>query len=445
MKIKNKNVNRKRSQALTIVGALSILTLTLAACSSLGGLTSNDPEGVVRATWTPEVHPTDLPYRVESENISYFGDAPVVAIFGSADPADNSPLQAFNLSTEDEYAISALTPGPISTWSRPIMAENKNLYFQIGSQLYLLTPEGSTSVVGLPFDEGDPVLCNWSWQGQLVCLNALMTEGYLVDQDLNVVEMPLPAYTVTDESVDYYPPYRAGENTMRILQTQASWSGGLWTVHFRDLNLETHNVTSQQIQLNYNFGRTYAFGSGDYGAGYASPEADIYTQSDEALVVLGMTDDGQKILIQSALERWDDLGELISVRDWVEVYDKSTETPTHVETPFNLNDLDNHNHIYQNHLITNWRYNEGRTRFPIWPGVFDLETGELLFNTFDVYGTADYYTEIQPYGEDWLLKSFYGVGFLNQHGIYFTTYNFPAELANAFEDATYKLTQPMEP
>lgn len=421
-------------------GALLILAFTLQACSSLGGLTGNAPEGAARVTWTAEPHSTDVPFHIEGETLSYFGDTPVLAIFGSVDPADDSPLQAFNLSTEDEYAISALTPGPISTWSRPIMAEDNTLFFQIGPKLYKLLPGGAAASVDLPFDEEDPVFCNWSWKGQLACLNDLMTQGYLVDRDLNVVEMPLPAYTVADESVDYYPPYRVGESTMRILQTKASQSEGLWTVRFRDLNLETYNVTSQQIQLNFDFGRTIGI-----GYGYAVPEFDTYIQSDEALVVLGMTDDGQKILIQSALERWDDLGELISVMDWVEVYDKSVETPTHVEMPFNLNDLDNDNHIYQNYLITNWRYNEGQTRFPIWPGVFDLETGEMLFGTFDVYGTADYYTEIQPYGEDWLVKSFYGVGFVNQYGIYLTTYDFPEEFANAFEDATYKLTQPMEP
>lgn len=419
-------------------GLLFLLAFILAACFSLGGLIGKTPEGVARATWTSEVHPTDLPYQVETEVLSYFGDAPVLAIFGSEDPEDKAPLQAFNLSTEDEYAISILPPGPISTWSRPMVAEDKSLYFQIGDQVYRLTPEGSAAAVDLPFDEQDPVFCNWSWKGQLVCLNALMTQGFLVDQDLNVVEMPLPAYSVADESVAFYPPYRVGENAIRIVQTKASWSGGQPVVSYRDLDLETRSVTNQQIQLNFDFERTLVLSDSSVNS---APK--FYTQSDEALTVFGITDDGEKILIQSLMEQKDDLGNPTDVLFWVELYDKQDERLTHIEMPLNASDPNNY--IYQDYLITNWQFFEGETRYPIWPGVFDLKTGELLFDSTKVYGTTSMFTEIVPYGENWLVKSFYGVGFVNQHGLFLQVYYYPEEIVEAFEDGTYTLTQPMEP
>ncbi len=55
------------------------------------------------------------------------------------------------------------------------------------------------------------------------------------------------------------------------------------------------------------------------------------------------------------------------------------------------------------------------------------------------------FTEIVPYGENWLVKNFYGVGFVNQHGLFLQAYYFPEVMVEAFKDGTYILTQPMEP
>ena len=118
------------------VAVLLFLAFVLQACSSLS-VTQDLP---ARATWTPVAHPTDQPYRAKEEVLSYFGATPAIVIFGSQDPESDTPLQAINLSTEDVYDVAALTPGPINTWSRPIMSADKELFFQIGPQLHKLMP-----------------------------------------------------------------------------------------------------------------------------------------------------------------------------------------------------------------------------------------------------------------------------------------------------------------
>ncbi len=154
--MKNQSIKRN------VIGALLLLAITLQACSFLWG---EHPGYGSQATWTPQPQMTDEPYHVEVENVSYFGDDTVVAIFGSQDLEDTAPIQMFNLTTEDVYDVSALTRGPISTWSRPFMTEDKQLFFQIGDMLYKLSPGGGVSSIEVPFNDEDPIFCNWSWQG----------------------------------------------------------------------------------------------------------------------------------------------------------------------------------------------------------------------------------------------------------------------------------------
>ena len=436
----NKNgEKRSKAHALAIIGVLLILAFTLPACSSLGRLMGGAPEATPRATWTPESHPTDMPYHVEAEGYDYFEGMLLLAVFGREDPESTDPLQALNFSTKDVYNVSALTPGPISTWSRPIMAEDKDLFFQIGHILYELSPRGGVSSIEIPFDEEDPVFCNWSWQGQLVCLNGLMTRGYLVDQDLNMVEMTLPAYQVADDSVTFYAPYRVGESTMRILQTTTNPVGGLFAVHYRDLDLNTLTVSDQQITLNYEFRRTFYMSSSAAGS-----EPLFYELSQDYLDVLGMTDDGEKIFLQSSLVGTDQAGNVIDDMLWVELYDTQDEEPVQVETTSNL--ANQHNQIYQDYLITQWLYYEGESPDPIWPAVYDLRTGDLMFDSTDFLDLGDHYTEILPFDDNWLVGCYYGVNLVNQDGFHMNTYYFTEDIIDGFIDpGSYTVTQPMEP
>ena len=436
----NKNgEKRSKAQAPAVIGILLILAFALQACSSLGGLMGDAPEATPRATWTPEPRSTDMPYHVEVEGFDYFEGMPFLAIFGRENPESTDPLQVLNLSTKDVYDVSTLTPGPISTWSRPIMAEDKNFFFQIGRILYKLSPGGGTASIEIPFSEEDPVLCNWSWQGQLVCLNGLMTQGYLVDQDLNMVEMPLPAYRVADESVAFYAPYRVGESTMRILQTTTNQVGGLFAIHYRDLDLNTLTVSDQQIIMNYEFRRSFYMGNSAAGS-----EPLYYELSQDYLEVLGMTDDGEKIFLQSSLVGTDQAGNVMDDMLWAEIYDQKGEEPVQVEMAVEISRRGNR--IYQDHLITPWLYYEGESPDPILPAVYDLGTGDLVFDSDIVFGSSEYYTEILPYGDNWLVGSLFSVSLINEFGFPMDTYYFTDEIIDAFIDpGSYTVTQPMEP
>ena len=424
----------KKTRIWFAVGVLLFLTFTLQACSSPGA-TRDMP---ARATWTPVAHPTDLPYQVEGEAPSYFGETPALVIFGSQNPEDKSPLQAINLSTEDDYDVAALTPGPLSTWSRPIMSADKELFLQIGPQLYQLLPGGSVTALDLPFDGEDPVFCNWSWQGQVVCLNALMTEGYLVDRDLNLVEMSLPAYAPANDSVAFYPPYRVGENAIRIVQTKTGRAGNQMVIYYRELNLDTQSVSNQQFNIDFNFNRVVEIDE-------VSNDSDVYmfTQSDEPPIVQGVTDDGSIAYIQSTLKYASDEGGESSLY-WMEMYDQQADGPVHLELPLNFRYPEKN--FYQNHLITNWFYFERENRMVLWPGVYDLETGELLFDSIRVFDNERTFTEILPYGENWLVGCFYGLGFVNDEGHFMKTFYFPDEVVADYpNDGLYVVTQPMEP
>ena len=173
-------------------------------------------------------------------------------IFGSQNTDDETPLKILNISTDDVYDVSTITPAPVSTWSRPIVAENKDVYFQVGGILYVLSPGGQTRSNELPYDVENPAYCNWSWKGQLVCLNDVMTAGFLVDQDLTLVEMDLPANS-GDVSEVYYEPYRVGENRIRIVQVRTKTVNGRETVFFKELDLETLTIQSQQIRIEADF------------------------------------------------------------------------------------------------------------------------------------------------------------------------------------------------
>ena len=434
--IKSRSLDRKKTRIRFAVGVLLFLTFSLQACSSPGA-TRDMP---ARATWTPVAHPTDQPYQAESEALSYFGETPAVVIFGSQDPDDDTPLQAINLSTEDIYNAAILGPGPISTWSRPIMSADKELFFQIGPKLYQLLPEGGAGAIDLPFDQEDPVFCNWSWKGQVVCLNALMTEGYLVDQDLNLVEMPLPGYTPADATAAFYPPYRVGENAIRIVQKTTSRAGGQPVVFYRELDLETLTMANVRVDFDLQFGRRFIPSNH-----VAYSEANMYDQFDGPLDVLGITGDAGKVIIRTLMEKRDDEGNLTDTVSWIEMYDQEADWPEYIgEYPSNVTSPEKI--FYHNQMITMYRYAEEEMREPLLPGVYDLETVYLLFDSAEVFGNTEMHTEILPYGDDWLVGCYYGLGLVTQTGNHLITEYFPDEIVETYGDVgLYVVSQPMEP
>lgn len=438
--LKNQSVKRN------VLGALLLLAITLQACSFMGEST---PDMAARPTWTPQPQMTDEPYHVEVDEVSYFGDDTVVAIFGSQDPEDTTPLQMFSLTTEDVYYdVSALTPGPISTWSRPFMTEDEQLFFQIGDMLYKLSPGGGVASIEVPFNEEDPIFCNWSWQGQLVCVNELMTEGFLVDQDLNVTEMSLPAYAITDDTIAFYAPYRAGENMMRILQTTTTTVGSRFAVHYRDLDLTTLTITDQQLVMAYDFrAKFYMNNVGSYSSQYA------YQLGQDTLEVLGMSDDGEQIFLQHYVVSLDNTGNWVDGKLWGRIATPRDEMPIYFELYSSR--VRSGSWFYDEHLITKWMHLGGYNR--LWPEVFDIRTGELLFISVNTLGQERVFTVIQPYRENWLAMANYGVSILNEYGYNVKDYYFPDEIIETYlgEDGDsitnglgyvlYTITQPMEP
>ena len=93
-------------------------------------------------------------------------------------------------------------------------------------------------------------------EGQLVCLNNAMTTGFLVDQDLNVVEMNLPVDRIFDDE-GYYEPYRIGENGMRTIYAVPEISSVRTTAFYKDLDLETLTVQLKSIRIEEDLYETF--------------------------------------------------------------------------------------------------------------------------------------------------------------------------------------------
>ena len=414
-----------------LVSVLFVLVLSLQACSPLSEMDMRETAGI-RATWTPAPHPTDRPYEVDTKYMSYLGGGPVLAILGSLDPEDTAPLKVQNITTDDVYDVSSITPASANTWSRPIVAENKDVYFQVGSTLYILSPGGKTRSKELPFDEQDPAYCNWSWKGQLVCLNDVMTAGFLVDQDLTVVEMDLPADN-GGSSGPYHEPYRVGENGMRAIQVVTNTFNGRETVFYKDLDLESITVRSHQVRIEQDFNRTL-YGSDGFE----------YTPAGGNLTVIGISDDGDKIYLCSSMT---DLSAHLAVtKYWVETFDVPTQELTYNEMEINP---DVEMKFHQNYMITNLLFDENDLVYKR-PVIIDLESGEILEefsrNYYYFYSTDHVNYSILPYGAGWIFRSPYNLEYHRINGEMMDTYylmDYMLELIGP--DSYYTITQPIEP
>ncbi len=252
-----------------------------------------------------------------------------------------------------------------------------------------------------------------------------------------MTEMTLPAYAIANDTVAFYAPYRAGENTMRILQTTTNSVGSRFAVHYRDLDLTTLTITDQQLVMAYDFRRKIYMN--DYGS-YSTPN--IYELGQEYLDVLGMTDDGEQIFLEYTILSKDDLGNVVAGKLWGEIATTRDEIPVHI-------DLDSYlprsgTWIYREHFITLWENLGGYRR--LWPDVYDIRTGELLFESANTLGQERIYSEILPYQENWLVILNYGASFMNEYGFYMMTYYWPDEILEAFtKDGLSTISQPMEP
>ena len=412
-----------------LFGISSLLLLTLQACYPLTG----SEQGVApRATWTPMVQLTDKPFQFKSETFSYFGETPALVIFGSRNPEDETPLKILNISTDDVYEVAMITPAPASTWSRPILAEDQELYFQIGDMLYILSPGGQVRSIELPYDEENPAYCNWSRKGQLVCLNNAMTTGFLLDRDLNVVALQLPA-GAEDGSGMYYEPYRVGENTMRSVQRMTRMVNGWETVFYKDLDLETGTVQSLQIQIEEDFNREFSFKPGP-SAPY------VHAVQEEGNVdVIGISETGDKVYISSFITAI----QYRNTKRWLaEVYDGLSLELLNYDIQVSHASEKN---FYKHYVIAGWVFdadNDVNTQ----PSVIDLETGEIVFEAAGSLNNNEFVNFILPYGDDWIAGDSLGVHYYRGNGSWMVSYKFSDEIIESLgQDSYYTISQPIEP
>jgi len=390
-----------------------------------------------RATWTPVAQPTDQPYQVETESLSYFGETPVLVIFGSQDPEDETPMKILNISTDDIYDVSTITSAPASTWSRPIVVENKDVYFQVGDTLYILSPGGQTHSIELPYNELNPAYCNWSWKGQLVCLGNTMTTGFLVDQALNVVELQLPV-DGEDSSEAYYEPYRVGENGMRIVQITPEISNVRTTVFFKDLDLETLTIQSKSIRIEEDLYQTFYDLKG-------TNELDVMaiTREEGEIDVIGISDSGDKFYLASHVTYTKPhRGGGTKTRWWTDVYDGSIMETLNID--FEIGHSVGKKFV-GDYLITGWLFDLGNGIIKQ-PTVYDLDAGEIVFEASGSLSNNEIVNFILPYADGWVACDTLGVHYYHDSSNLLFTYTFPNEIIELLgQDSYYTISQPIEP
>lgn len=417
-----------------LVIVLIFLVLTLQACSSLSDV---NQAASTKATWTPVAQPTDQPYQVKTETLSYFGNTPVLVIFGSQDPEDATPLKQLNISTEDDYDVSSIPPASVSIWSRPIVAENKEVYFQVGDMLYVLSPGGQTRSIELPYDVENPAYCNWSWKGQLVCLNNAMTTGFLVDQDLNVVEMHLPADAGIDGEA-YYEPYRVGENGIRTIYAIPEISNVRAIVFYKDLDLETLTVQSKRIRIEEDL----------YGTFYDGPttnELDVMAINRKVgeIDVIGISESGDKVYLASHVTYTQPhISSSTRTRWWTDVYDGS--------------EMDTINFAFEiipsvgkkltgDYLITGWLF-DPENGINEQPTVYDLDAGKIILSASGSILVTEIVNFILPYADGWIAGDTLGMYYYRSSGNLMISYSFPEEIVVSMgPDSYYTVSQPLEP
>lgn len=419
---------------MNLVIVLIFLVLTLQACSSLSDV---NQAASTKATWTPVVQPTDQPYQVKTETLSYFGNTPVLVIIGSQDPEDAMPLKLLNISTEDDYDVSSIPPASVNIWSRPIVAENKEVYFQVGDMLYVLSAGGQTRSIELPYDVENPAYCNWSWKGQLVCLNNAITTGFLVDQDLNVIEMQLPADAWIDGEA-YYEPYRVGENVIRTIYTIPEISNVRATVFYKDLDLETLTVQSKRIRIEEDL----------YGTFYDGPttnELDLMAinRKEGEIDVIGISESGDKVYLASHVTYTQPhRGGGTKTRWWTDVYDGS--------------EMDTMNFDFEiitsvgkkltgDYLITGWLF-DPENGINEQPTVYDLDAGKIVLSASGSILVTEIVNFILPYADGWIAGDTLGMYYYRSSGNLMISYSFPEEIVVSMgPDSYYTVSQPMEP
>jgi hypothetical protein len=391
----------------------------------------------VKATWTPMSLPTDQPYQVEPEKLSYFGELPALVIFGSQAQGDGTPLKILNLSTEDEYDVSSIPPSSADIWSRPIVGENKDVYFQMGDMLYILSPGGQVRSIELPYDEENPAYCNWSWKGQLVCLNNAMTTGFLVDQDLEVVEMNLPADGRFDAE-GYYQPYRIGENGMRTIYATPEISSVRATAFYKDLDLETLTVESKQVRIEADLYNTFH-------NSLTTNELDLMdiNRLEGEIDVIGISESGEKVYLASHVTyTMPYRGGSAKTRWWTDVYDGANLDTLNIDFEI-VHDVGKS--FKDHYLITGWLFDPGNG-ITEQPTVYDLENGEAVFSVAGSVLNEEIINFILPYAEGWVAGDTIGVYYYRGGGGLMGTYFFPENIVAAMDhESVYTITQPMEP
>jgi hypothetical protein len=231
-----------------------------------------------------------------------------------------------------------------------------------------------------------------------------------------------------------------GENVLRIVQKTTSRAGSQVVINYKELDLETLSVADRQERFDFDFNRKMM---PPYTV--QQDEFDLYAQAEGDLDVIGMTDSGDKAVLQSTLQKRNEEGQITTSIAWVELFDQQAEFPEYLgEFPINVDNPEKS--FYQNHFITVWLYFEQETPVPRFPGVYDLETGLLLFDSTNVFGNTRMPAVILPYGDDWLAGCYYGLGFVDGGGHFLKTEYFPIEIIETYGDVErYVVTQPMEP
>lgn len=380
--------------------------------------------------WTPLAQKTEKAFVIEQiENVYPFDDT--VLIFFKTNEED--AYQGFDLTTGKTYDFSALPTTSLS--SAPLTDPEGRLILQFGHEIHLISENREYETFSLPSIADATVRCEFPFEGRVYCLNADLTQAFVLEPDLTVRSIPLdqPQQEVDGE---FYPLYRTSEDQVWALYTYTLPLVLDQGVYFRSFDLASEMFEDKLLKMHLDIEQ--------------SPEALALAQEDpennlstmEPIQVLGLPEN----LSRAYINMWYE-----SMFVGLERYNSTSyinlATGTYARIDERLeNGLPEGSYFYRDRLVIPRKVETDSIINFSWPEAFDLKAMRRALDLADWIPAEEPLMEIFPYREGWLLLTSETLYYTDYEGIIYRRFNLSPQVSELLLTQTpHILTQPIDP
>lgn len=424
-----------KKRCLLIVSMLLLLSSCVA--------TEEAPVENFFATWTPIPHTTSEPLTIEPQLYQSFGDLPLLAFFFDGG-AENSSVEIANLTTDAVYDDSVLQDLSTKGWNRPLMLEDKTAFLQIQNQLFILKPDEKTEIVEIPYNQENPVFCNWFVDQKLYCLSNDFSEGFTLDSDKEVNQLTLPAQNSNFKGV-FYSPFNLEDGKLRSIQKEIVDSGekgskftydrdvefDVFFLSFRDFDFVTGEVEEQRLNMEYYPETIISSGWRDADG---TDQILSYTRAEGIPHIRGINQGLDKLYLDSY---WNVEGHDY-IEKWVEEYIFEDGLFVTTTSP-SSSESGEVKQFFGNSVITDRPLDQNGVKFG-WPQMINLDTATDQLDISALILPEEPMIEVLPYGENYLICTSNKIYHSQMTTIILQVIDLPEEMSGKFgENTTYTI------